>query len=88
VILSCKVFKSLLISYYDIQKWDIPTHYLCPPIPGRADYIHYIADLLAESNNGIIPKVMGFKAWILVLVLIVFIQLEMQNTAGVSSEQI
>jgi hypothetical protein len=64
------------------------THYLCPPIPGRADYIHYIADLLAESNNGIIPKVMGFKAWILVLALIVFIQLEMQNTAGVSSEQI
>jgi 23S rRNA (adenine1618-N6)-methyltransferase len=63
----------LLISYYDIQKWDIP-HYLCPPIPGRADYIHYIADLLAESNNGIIPKVMGFKAWILVLALIVFIQ--------------
>ena len=48
--------QALLISYYDIQKWDIPTHYLCPPIPGRADYIHYIADLLAESNNGVIPK--------------------------------
>jgi 23S rRNA (adenine1618-N6)-methyltransferase len=48
------------------------THYLCPPIPGRADYIHYIADLLAD-NNGIIPKVMGFKAWILVLALIVII---------------
>jgi 23S rRNA (adenine1618-N6)-methyltransferase len=27
-----------------------------PSIPGRADYIHYIADLLAESNNGIIPR--------------------------------
>ena len=47
--------KALLISYYDIQIWDIPQDYLCPPIPGRADYIHYIADLLAESNNGIIP---------------------------------
>lgn len=47
--------KALLISYYDIQNWDIPQDYLCPPIPGRADYIHYIADLLAESNNGIIP---------------------------------
>ena len=48
--------KALLISNYDIQNWDIPANYLCPPIPGRADYIHYIADLLATSNNGIIPE--------------------------------
>lgn len=47
--------KSILIADYDIQNWDIPKDYLCPPIPGRADYVHYIADLLAESNNGIIP---------------------------------
>lgn len=48
--------KAILISDYDIKNWDIPKNYLCPPIPGRADYIHYIADLLAESNNGIIPE--------------------------------
>lgn len=48
--------KALVQTYYDIQDWDIPKNYLCPPIPGRADYIHYIADLLAETNNGIIPK--------------------------------
>ena len=48
--------KALLISEYDIVNWDIPTDYLCPPIPGRADYIHYIADLLTESNNGILPE--------------------------------
>lgn len=48
--------KALLISDYDILNWDIPIGYLCPPIPGRADYIHYIADLLANSNNGIIPE--------------------------------
>ena len=48
--------KGLLISHYDIQDWDIPKKYLCPPIPGRADYIHYLADLLASSNNGIIPQ--------------------------------
>ncbi|TRX39804.1 23S rRNA (adenine(1618)-N(6))-methyltransferase RlmF [Flavobacterium restrictum] len=47
--------KALLIANYDIQNWDIPTNYLCPPIPGRVDYIHYIADLLALTNNGIIP---------------------------------
>ena len=48
--------KVLLISEYDIVNWDIPSDYLCPPIPGRADYIHYIADLLTESNNGILPE--------------------------------
>ena len=48
--------KALLLSHYDIQNWDIPKNYLCPPIPGRADYIHYISDLLASSNNGIIPE--------------------------------
>lgn len=47
--------KALLINHYDIKNWDIPSNNLCPPIPGRADYIHYIADLLAESNNGEIP---------------------------------
>ena len=48
--------KALLLAYYDIQFWEIPSTFLCPPIPGRVDYIHYLADLLAQSNNGIIPK--------------------------------
>ena len=41
--------KALLISYYGIRYWDIPKNYLCPPIPGRADYIHYIADLIGSE---------------------------------------
>ncbi len=48
--------KALLTFHFGIKNWDIPKNYLCPPIPGRADYIHYLADLLASSNNGIIPK--------------------------------
>ena len=48
--------KALLLAHYDIQYWEIPSTFLCPPIPGRVDYIHYLADLLAKSNNGIIPK--------------------------------
>lgn len=48
--------KALLKTYYKLDFWSIPAHYLCPPIPGRADYIHYIADLLAETNNGRIPN--------------------------------
>jgi len=47
--------KALLLSYYNVKYWDIPSTYLCPPIPGRVDYIHYLADLLATSNNNIIP---------------------------------
>src|SRR5687767_15174470 len=47
--------KSLLNYFYGITNWDIPQNYLCPPIPGRADYIHYLADLLGASNEGIIP---------------------------------
>ncbi|KAA3436808.1 23S rRNA (adenine(1618)-N(6))-methyltransferase RlmF [Rufibacter hautae] len=42
--------KALLKHFYGIQHWDIPKNYLCPPIPGRADYIHHIADLLANLN--------------------------------------
>jgi 23S rRNA (adenine1618-N6)-methyltransferase len=45
-----------LSHFYHIAHWDIPEGYLCPPIPGRADYIHYSADLLASSNNHAIPK--------------------------------
>lgn len=48
--------KALLLTYYHITSWDIPKNYLCPPIPGRADYIHYLADLLASSNHANIPK--------------------------------
>ena len=48
--------RALLKAYYNINFWDIPPNYLCPPIPGRVDYIHYLADLLAESNNQEIPR--------------------------------
>lgn len=47
--------ESLLMHYYHVQNWDIPEDFLCPPIPGRADYIHYIADLL-QGNHSEIPK--------------------------------
>lgn len=47
--------KAILKQFYGIAVWDIPENYLCPPIPGRADYIHHIADLLASGNDGIIP---------------------------------
>ncbi|MDT0595442.1 23S rRNA (adenine(1618)-N(6))-methyltransferase RlmF [Glaciecola petra] len=42
--------KALLKHHYGIDFWDIPDGYLCPPVPGRADYIHALADLLSDSG--------------------------------------
>ncbi|MBD3904564.1 23S rRNA (adenine(1618)-N(6))-methyltransferase RlmF [Chryseobacterium sp. Ch-15] len=52
--------KALLQHFYGIKNWDIPDENLCPPIPGRADYIHYLADLLAENIKEI-PKKSSVK---------------------------
>lgn len=43
--------KSLLKHFYGLSYWDIPDGYLCPPVPGRADYIHHAADLLAKFGT-------------------------------------
>ena len=43
--------KALISHYYGIQKWEFPDTNLCPPIPGRADYIHYMSDLLNNNDN-------------------------------------
>ena len=42
---------AILATTYGVQ-WDLPEGYLCPPIPGRADYIHYLADALKASIKG------------------------------------
>lgn len=36
--------KALLQWHYGITSWDVPPGYLIPPIPGRGDYIYYLAD--------------------------------------------
>lgn len=48
--------RALLQGLYGIAHWDIPEGYLCPPIPGRADYLHGLADLLARDNGESIPR--------------------------------
>jgi 23S rRNA (adenine1618-N6)-methyltransferase len=47
--------KALLAHFYAVKHWDIPDGFLCPPVPGRADYIHHLADLLA-LDTGTIPE--------------------------------
>lgn len=41
--------KALLAHHYGVKLWELPEGYLCPPIPGRADYIHQVADLLKDQ---------------------------------------
>ncbi len=41
---------ALLFKYYNIVFWDFPDENLCPPIPGRVDYVHHLADLLKSSS--------------------------------------
>lgn len=48
--------QALLAHFYGVSEWTIPEGFLCPPVPGRADYIHYLADLLAENRNGVVPR--------------------------------
>ncbi len=40
---------SLLALYYNIENWDFPTSALTPPLPGRADYIHSLADIIGSD---------------------------------------
>jgi len=43
--------KAVLLHFYNVVYWDIPNQNLVPPIPGRADYIHYLADLLNIDDS-------------------------------------
>ncbi|MFP7721750.1 23S rRNA (adenine(1618)-N(6))-methyltransferase RlmF [Lysobacter sp. A3-1-A15] len=48
--------RAILRCDYGIAHWDLPDGALCPPIPGRADYLHGLADLLAGAADGAIPR--------------------------------
>ncbi len=44
--------QALLKQFYGVDHWSLPEGYLCPPIPGRADYVHAVADLLSPASVG------------------------------------
>ncbi len=48
--------KALLLHFYELSYWDIPEGYLCPPIPGRADYVLHVGDLLARDHDRKVPQ--------------------------------
>ncbi len=52
-----KALNQALLSFaYGLRHWDLPAGYLCPPVPGRSDYLHYLADLLAPGDAATIPR--------------------------------
>jgi 23S rRNA (adenine1618-N6)-methyltransferase len=53
--------KALLLRFYDLVYWDIPEGYLCPPIPGRADYVLHVGDLLARDQNRKVSQGSGIR---------------------------
>ena len=43
--------KALLAAHYNIKDWNFSDENLCPPIPGRVDYIHHLADLIGDAKD-------------------------------------
>ncbi|MEN8765703.1 MAG: 23S rRNA (adenine(1618)-N(6))-methyltransferase RlmF [Wenyingzhuangia sp.] len=43
--------KAILLLHYRLRYWEIPENNLCPPIPGRLDYLLHIDELLANKKN-------------------------------------
>ena len=43
--------RALLMADYGLVFWDLPTGALCPPIPGRVDYLHHVADMLETDRR-------------------------------------
>ncbi|CAH1000144.1 Ribosomal RNA large subunit methyltransferase F [Neolewinella maritima] len=43
--------RTLLKRDYRLAHWDLPKGYLTPPIPGRLDYIHLLADLVPQASR-------------------------------------
>ena len=41
---------ALLKTHYELTYWDIPDDNLCPPVPGRLDYLLHIADLIPKTD--------------------------------------
>lgn len=50
--IAVKIFNTALLAvYYNIVWWRFSDGHLCPPIPGRVDYIHHLNDLISERDK-------------------------------------
>lgn len=42
---------ALLKEHFGITYWDLPANNLCPPVPGRLDYLLHVADLIDKKED-------------------------------------
>tara|TARA_R110002051_G_scaffold81751_2_gene145949 strand:+ start:3924 stop:4772 length:849 start_codon:yes stop_codon:yes gene_type:complete len=42
--------KAILKLNYGLEEWNVPEGYLCPPVPGRVDYLHHLNDLIDKKK--------------------------------------
>ncbi|WP_339844526.1 23S rRNA (adenine(1618)-N(6))-methyltransferase RlmF [uncultured Dokdonia sp.] len=42
--------RAILLSDYSLNWYEIPEGYLCPAIPGRVDYLHYLNDFIGKED--------------------------------------
>ena len=49
--------QALLGHAYQLHDWDLQAGMLCPPIPGRSEHLHHLADLLGSgADDGLAPR--------------------------------
>ena len=51
--------RALLTEFYGIKHWHLPKPHLCPPIANRANYIHWLEDLLFLSRPSHVLNLKG-----------------------------
>ena len=51
--------RALLMDHYGLVAWDIPEGQLCPPVANRANYIHWLEDLLRLSRPSGLSETTG-----------------------------
>ncbi|GJM23304.1 MAG: ribosomal RNA large subunit methyltransferase F [Planctomycetota bacterium] len=55
--------QALLAQVYGLRSWNLPPGGLCPPIPGRSEHLHHLADLLAGgAGSASVPRGRAVKA--------------------------
>ena len=67
--------RTLLRKDYGLRHWDLPAGHLLPPIPGRLDYVHVLADLIGGATGaevhgldigtgaGLVYPILGFREY-------------------------
>lgn len=50
--------QAILKHFYHVD-WDLPKNFLTPPIPGRADYIHFMADIIGIGAKKVLDIGVG-----------------------------